>query len=91
MFKTRQVDFTQGSVLKNMLIFTIPVFFANVFSSLYSIVDATVVGRFVGAEALAAVLLLTLSGRVDLMTPANLLLLELIWAVPGLMLSEWIR
>ena len=55
MFKTRQVDFTQGSVLKNMLIFTIPVFFGNVFSSLYSIVDATVVGRFVGAEALAAV------------------------------------
>ena len=55
MFKTRQVDFTQGSVVKNMLVFTLPVFFANVFSSLYSIVDATVVGRFVGAEALAAV------------------------------------
>ena len=44
-----------------------------------------------GLVGLAAVLLLTLSGRVDLMTPANLLLLELIWAVPGLMLSEWIR
>lgn len=55
MFKTRQVDFTKGNVVKNMLIFTIPVFFGNVFSSLYSIVDATVVGRFVGAEALAAV------------------------------------
>ena len=44
-----------------------------------------------GLVGLAAVLLLTLSGRVDLMTPAHLLLLELIWAVPGLMLSEWIR
>ena len=44
-----------------------------------------------GLVGLAAVLLLTLSGRVDLMTPANLLLLELIWAVPGRMLSEWIR
>jgi hypothetical protein len=40
---------------------------------------------------LAAVLILTLAGRTDLMTPANLLLLELIWAVPGLMVSEWTR
>lgn len=55
MFRSRPVDFTRGGVLKNMLIFTVPVFFANVFSSLYSIVDATVVGRFVGAQALAAV------------------------------------
>ena len=44
-----------------------------------------------GLVGLAAGLLLTLPGRVDLMTPANLLLLELIWAVPGRMLSEWIR
>ena len=44
-----------------------------------------------GTLGLAAVLVLTLSGRTDLMTPANLLLLELIWAVPGLMISEWTR
>lgn len=44
-----------------------------------------------GVLGLGAVLVLTLSGRVDLMTPANLLLLELIWAVPGLMISEWTR
>ena len=44
-----------------------------------------------GAVGLAAVLVLTLAGRVDLLTPANLLLLELIWAVPGLMISEWTR
>ena len=44
-----------------------------------------------GALGLLAVLVLTLTGRTDLMTPANLLLLELIWAVPGLMISEWTR
>ena len=44
-----------------------------------------------GVVGLAAVLILTLSGRVDLLTPANLLLLELTWAVPGLMISEWTR
>ena len=44
-----------------------------------------------GVVGLAAVLVLTVTGRVELLTPANLLLLELIWAVPGLMVSEWTR
>ena len=44
-----------------------------------------------GLVGLAAVLILTLTGRTDLMTPSNLLLLELIWAVPGLMISDWTR
>ncbi len=44
-----------------------------------------------GVVGLAAVLVLTLTGRVDLLTPANLLLLELIWAIPGLMFTEWTR
>ena len=46
---------------------------------------------FGGLVGLFAVLILTLSGRVDLLTPANLLLLELCWAVPGLLVSEWTR
>ena len=46
---------------------------------------------FGGLVGLAAVLILTIFNRVDLLTPANLLLLELIWAVPGLLLSEWTR
>ena len=44
-----------------------------------------------GTVGLAAVLILTVTNRVDLLTPANLLLLELIWAVPGLMFTEWTR
>ena len=47
-----------------------------------------IIGGLVG---LAAVLVLTVSRRVDLLTPANLLLLELCWAVPGLLVSEWTR
>ena len=60
-----------------------------------SLRSASVVGAAVhilgGLVGLAAVLILTLSGRVDLLTPANLLLLELCWAVPGLLVSEWTR
>ena len=44
-----------------------------------------------GLVGLAAVLILALSGRTDLMSPSNLLLLELIWAIPGLMITEWTR
>ena len=44
-----------------------------------------------GIVGLAAVLTLTVTGRTDLLTPANLLLLELIWAIPGLMFTEWTR
>ena len=44
-----------------------------------------------GIVGLTAVLILTVTGRTDLLTPANLLLLELIWAIPGLMFTEWTR
>ena len=54
-------------------------------------IAGAVVHIFGGLVGLAAVLILTLSGRVDLLTPANLLMLELCWAVPGLLVSEWTR
>ena len=54
-------------------------------------IAGAVVHIFGGLVGLAAVLILTVSGRVDLLTPANLLLLELCWAVPGLLVSEWTR
>ncbi len=44
-----------------------------------------------GGLGLGAVLALTLLGRADLLTPANLLLLELCWAMPGLLISQWTR
>ena len=38
-----------------LLGFTIPVFIGNVFQQFYNMVDAVVVGKFVGTKALAAV------------------------------------
>ena len=46
---------TQGKPMKVLLGFTIPVFIGNVFQQFYSMVDAVVVGKFVGTKALAAV------------------------------------
>jgi len=48
-------DFTQGSLLKSLIFFSIPLLIGNVFQQLYSTVDALVVGRVLGMEALAAI------------------------------------
>ncbi len=52
---TRTKDMTQGSPLKLLISFTLPLLFGNAFQQLYSIVDTAVVGRGVSTEALAAV------------------------------------
>lgn len=46
---------TVGSPSKHLLSFALPLLFGNLFQQLYSMVDSVVVGRFVGANALAAV------------------------------------
>ena len=48
-------DFTTGSILRKLLIFSIPMIIGALFQQLYGIVDAVVVGRFLGGGALAAV------------------------------------
>jgi len=48
-------DFTQGSISKPLISFAAPMIIGNLFQQLYSIVDAIIVGRFVGGGALAAV------------------------------------
>ena len=50
-----KTDMTQGKPIKVLLGFTIPVFIGNVFQQFYNMVDAVVVGKFVGTKALAAV------------------------------------
>lgn len=44
-----------------------------------------------GIAGLAIMLALCLVGAQDLVTPANLLLYQLVWMVPGLLISEWTR
>ncbi|MBO4916154.1 MAG: hypothetical protein J5449_13235 [Oscillospiraceae bacterium] len=48
-------DLTQGSIVKSLLRFFFPILFGMLFQQLYNTVDAIVVGRIVGHEALAAV------------------------------------
>ena len=49
------VDMTQGSPVKQIVKFTIPMLLGNFAQQLYSTVDSIIVGRFVGDNALAAV------------------------------------
>lgn len=46
---------TEGSPLKLLIFFSIPMLIGNLFQQLYNIVDSIVVGRLVGADALAAI------------------------------------
>ena len=47
-------NMTQGSALKLLIGFSLPLFLGNLFQQVYSMVDTVVVGRFVGVDALAA-------------------------------------
>ena len=51
----RTNDLTQGNIVKSLLRFFFPILFGMLFQQLYNTVDAIVVGRVVGHEALAAV------------------------------------
>ena len=36
-------------------------------------------------------LVLAILGNTELLTPTNILLYQLVWAVPGLLVTEWTR
>lgn len=48
-------ELTEGSIGKQLLLFFFPILFGTFFQQLYNTIDAIVVGRFVGSDALAAV------------------------------------
>lgn len=50
-----QVNLLEGKVTKSILLFSVPMIIGNLLQQLYNIVDTLVVGRFLGAGALAAV------------------------------------
>ena len=49
------IDFTEGPIRRNILLFAVPLLLSNLFQQLYNAADSVIVGNFVGAEALAAV------------------------------------
>ncbi|HIW43090.1 MAG TPA: MATE family efflux transporter [Candidatus Mediterraneibacter vanvlietii] len=48
-------ELTQGSVMKTMLRFAIPMILGDLLQQCYNIADTVIVGKFLGADALAAV------------------------------------
>ena len=44
-----------------------------------------------GIVGLLIMLVLAILGNTELLTPANILLYQLVWAVPGLLITEWTR
>lgn len=51
----KDINMTQGTIWKQIVLFAIPLLIGNLFQQLYNTVDSVVVGQFVGKEALAAV------------------------------------
>ncbi len=49
------MDLTKGNEAKQIILFSIPLMLGNMLQQLYSITDSIIVGRLLGAEALAAV------------------------------------
>ena len=48
-------DLTQGSVMRSMLLFAVPMILGNLLQQCYNIADTLIVGQFLGKNALAAV------------------------------------
>lgn len=56
------IDFSRGSIVRDIVLFSLPIVAGELLQNLYNSVDALVVGNFVGDGALAAV---TVSGTVS--------------------------
>lgn len=49
------VNLTNGSVVKSMLLFAVPMILGDLIQQCYNIADTLIVGQFLGKTALAAV------------------------------------
>ena len=52
---SKNLNLTEGKIWKVILRFVLPIFLGTLFQSLYNTIDAIIVGRFAGKEALAAI------------------------------------
>ena len=55
LLKKSGMDFTTGSIMKKMLLFSWPILFANLLQASYQLIDSLWVGNLIGAHALGAV------------------------------------
>ena len=54
MHREKVVDMTRGAIAPQIICFTMPLIIGNFFVLTYNAVDSIIVGRFIGANALAA-------------------------------------
>lgn len=55
MSSSKYVDMCSGSILRKMIVFTLPIMFSGLFQLLFNATDIIVIGKFAGDNALAAV------------------------------------
>ena len=53
--KNTGMDMTEGNPVRLLLTFALPMMVGNIFQQLYNLVDSAIVGKIVGADALAAI------------------------------------
>ncbi|HWS30872.1 MAG TPA: MATE family efflux transporter [Clostridia bacterium] len=53
--RARNIDLTQGAIVKTLLLFFLPIFLGGLFQQLYTMADAVVIGQFAGKQGLAAI------------------------------------
>ncbi len=53
--KNYTTDMTVGNPVRHIILFALPALIGNIFQQVYNLADSVIVGRFVGADALAAV------------------------------------
>ena len=53
--KSKTLNMTEGSPVRLLIVFAIPMLIGNIFQQMYNLVDSMIVGKYVGANALAAV------------------------------------
>ncbi len=53
--RSRTIDMTEGPILRNVLLFALPLVLGNVLQQLYTTVDTLVIGAYCGTVSLAAV------------------------------------
>ena len=51
----QRIDLTEGPIIPNLLRFAVPILLGTIVTQLYNVADSVIVGRFIGADALAAV------------------------------------
>jgi putative MATE family efflux protein len=81
--ETSRLNLCEGSIIKNLLLFALPMMAGNLLQQIYNLADTIIVGRFLGASALAAV-----GSAYTLMTFLTSLIIGLCMG-SGALLSSW--